>query len=339
MIFGYMNYVRHPDNPAWRVFVYRSQEVGQLVADKVQAAGIWCSLEPAPNDNEVWMLVIEKKDFDAVFAHNAAVMNHHRPPLIPDSFLRKLLIGVLFFGTGLAITGAIVTRFKENAQKDSLTNESSTGTEDILTATSYSALELQMKALGWIGVRSLDSTIQVSLRYSQPTNFTGEVLYPELSDAYLHPEAANQLIEAHSNLKRKHPGLHFLLYDAGRPRSVQVQLHAHLLKMGLGGTEYVSSPKKGSVHNFGMAVDLTLADSLGNPLDMGTEYDYFGPLAHPELEDSLLSSGKLTAQQVQNRRILRRVMREAGFSTIASEWWHFNLYSRDRIPAGVPMLE
>jgi zinc D-Ala-D-Ala dipeptidase len=340
MIFGYMNYVRHPDNPAWRVFVYRTQEVGQMVADRVQAEGIWCSLEEAPNDNQVWMLVIEKKDFDKVFAHNAAVMNNHRPPLIPDSFLRKLLIGVLFFGTGLAITGALITNFREKTlRKSALNSDGVAITLPKSESAVLSELEVAMQDLGWVGVRSLDSTIFVDLKYAGDANISGEVLYPELSDAYLHTSAAAALVKAHSFLKEEAPGLRFLIYDAGRPRSVQIKLHEQLIAMGLAGTTYVSNPRKGSVHNFGMAVDLTLADTLGNPLDMGTDFDFFGPEAHPELEDSMMMNGKLNSVQVQNRRLLRKAMRRAGFSIIDSEWWHFNLYSRETIPEGTPILE
>ena len=60
---------------------------------------------------------------------------------------------------------------------------------------------------------------------------------------------------------------------------------------------------------------------------MGTRYDHFGELAFPVLEDSLLALGKLTDKQIENRRILRRVMTKAGFYTIDSEWWHFDAFS------------
>jgi hypothetical protein len=106
MIFGYMNYVRHPDNKAWRVFVYRSKEVGEWVAARVAQAGIWYLYESAPKQDDVWMLIIKKEDFDAVFAHNAEVMSQNRPPLIPDSILRKMLITIFLMALILALLGA-----------------------------------------------------------------------------------------------------------------------------------------------------------------------------------------------------------------------------------------
>ena len=70
---------------------------------------------------------------------------------------------------------------------------------------------------------------------------------------------------------------------------------------------------------------VTLND--GRPLDMGTDYDHFGKLAFPVLEDSLFAVGKLSKEQIQNRNILRNVMTNAGFTTINSEWWHFDAFS------------
>ena len=94
--------------------------------------------------------------------------------------------------------------------------------------------------------------------------------------------------------------------------------------------KYVADPRKGSIHNYGCAVDLTVANQDGKPLDMGTKYDFFGELAYPSREDELLKSGKLTQQQIDNRQILRTAMRQGGFSPIEFEWWHFNALSREK---------
>ena len=92
---------------------------------------------------------------------------------------------------------------------------------------------------------------------------------------------------------------------------------------------HVADPKLGSLHNFGVAVDLTLAyQQNGEPLDMGTEYDFFGYKAYPDKEPLMLKEGKLNATQISNRRILRTVMNHGGFTGIGSEWWHFNAFSR-----------
>jgi D-alanyl-D-alanine dipeptidase len=94
--------------------------------------------------------------------------------------------------------------------------------------------------------------------------------------------------------------------------------------------KYLSNPGNYSLHNFGAAVDLTIIDDHGRELDMGTPYDYFGTEAHPRSEQTLYSEGKLTASQIINREILRDVMRQAGFTGIETEWWHFNSCSRIR---------
>jgi D-alanyl-D-alanine dipeptidase len=82
-----------------------------------------------------------------------------------------------------------------------------------------------------------------------------------------------------------------------------------------------------SLHNYGAAVDVTLADSLGQPLDMGTPFDHFGRAAGTRDEQALIEQGLLNRQQVQNRRLLQQVMRHAGFRSISGEWWHFNACS------------
>jgi D-alanyl-D-alanine dipeptidase len=90
---------------------------------------------------------------------------------------------------------------------------------------------------------------------------------------------------------------------------------------------YVAHPDRLSLHNFAAAVDLTIADSLGNPLDMGTPFDYFGRAAGISDEEGLIRQGLLNRQQLQNRQLLRQVMLHAGFRSISGEWWHFNACS------------
>jgi D-alanyl-D-alanine dipeptidase len=104
-------------------------------------------------------------------------------------------------------------------------------------------------------------------------------------------------------------------------------------------SRYVAHPDKTGLHNYGMAVDLTIADTLQIPLDMGTPFDYFGRKAGINHEDSLLAMGLLTRQHLHNRHILRNVMRQAGFHPIEGEWWHFNACSLSEAKARYLLVE
>jgi D-alanyl-D-alanine dipeptidase len=90
----------------------------------------------------------------------------------------------------------------------------------------------------------------------------------------------------------------------------------------------VADPREHSIHNYGSAIDLTVADEKGNALDMGTKFDFFGELAYPSKERELLSKNKLSKKAYENRQILRNAMKSAGFMPIEYEWWHFNAFSR-----------
>ncbi len=170
--------------------------------------------------------------------------------------------------------------------------------------------------------------IKVNLRYSTTNNFIGKDVYGNLEDAYLQPEALSKLYKASDYLSKAHPELTLLIWDAARPRRIQQVLWDKAEIPLPERSQYVANPESGSIHNYGCAIDLTLADSTGNPLDMGTDYDDFSETAHIDNEAELVSRGLLTDKQVQNRIILRQVMTEAGFIPIRSEWWHFDAFSR-----------
>ena len=191
-----------------------------------------------------------------------------------------------------------------------------------------------------VNIQELDSTIFVDLKYSTTDNFMNMDMYGDLETCYLRKNPAEMLLRANEYLKATNPELNLLVYDGMRPRSIQRKLWNALDEVPeTERTQYVADPEKGSIHNYGAAVDLTLAHKNGAPLDMGTKYDYFGELAFPALEDSLLSIGLLTVAQIENRKILRNVMTKAGFSTISSEWWHFNEYSYQNIQTKYNIIE
>ena len=178
-----------------------------------------------------------------------------------------------------------------------------------------------------VNIQELDPTLLVELKYSTTDNFMKTDVYGELEKCYMRRIPAQMLVKAHKVLKENHPNLRLLIYDGLRPRSIQWTLWNTLSDVPeKERTNFVADPRTGSIHNFGAAVDLTVAEKNGRPLDMGTHYDYFGDLAFPRLEDSLVVVGDLKQEQVNNRLILRHAMTEAGFSPITTEWWHFDSF-------------
>lgn len=191
---------------------------------------------------------------------------------------------------------------------------------------------------GLVDISVLDSTIRVHLVYATPDNFMGETVYTGITRAWLHPDAAQKLVTAQRLLKKEHPDLTLVVYDAARPMSVQRKMWR--LVRGTDKVNYVSNPSNGGgLHNYGMAVDVTILDPTGEPLPMGTPFDFFGEEAHTNNEEALLASGKITRKEFDNRRLLRRIMKSAGFRTIPYEWWHFNACSRTEARQSYPVLD
>lgn len=191
-----------------------------------------------------------------------------------------------------------------------------------------SATAKRMEQQGLVDILSVDSTIQVSLMYARPDNFTGKILYTDLREAYLHPKAAAALARAQQALRKLHPELSLKIYDATRPMSVQQKMWNTVA--GTKQQNYVSNPRNGGgMHNYGLAVDITLCKAAtGDTLDMGTKVDFLGSYAHIDDEAGLVNRHIISKEAKQNRELLRKVMSEAGFKPLRTEWWHFNLVSR-----------
>ena len=168
--------------------------------------------------------------------------------------------------------------------------------------------------------------IAVDLRYAGADNFVGRDLYSPLDCAWLHRDAAAAIERVVGYLAQRAPGYKVLLLDALRPHRVQEELWDALAGTSL--QMYLAPPERGSIHSFGMAVDITLLDPSGRELDMGTGFDDMTALSHPVLEARHLASGELSAAQIANRQLLRDAMFQAGFSGINSEWWHFDCGDR-----------
>jgi len=194
-------------------------------------------------------------------------------------------------------------------------------------ATPADSLQTVLHSPDFAEITTADA-VMIDQRYATTNNFMGRDLYGPFNRVFLHRLAYDKLKAAIALLKQEHPTYHFILFDALRPRSVQ-----YLLWNKVAGTPqepYVADPKKGSVHNYGFAVDLSVVDDKGRELDMGTPYDTFSPLAEPQLEAAKLAAGELTAAQIANRMVLRKPMEAAGFKVLPNEWWHF-----DALPADI----
>ena len=165
-----------------------------------------------------------------------------------------------------------------------------------------------------VDLEKMDETLILDVKYATKDNFTGKVLYP-CPKAYLRRPAAKALIEAQRKFKAK--GYRIKIFDAYRPISVQWRLWEMY-----GDPNYVADPRKGSMHNRGAAVDITLVDRFGKELDMGTNYDFFGVKAHTDYPD-------LPQHIRANRWLLKSIMRDVGYATIKTEWWHF-AYTRQK---------
>lgn len=180
---------------------------------------------------------------------------------------------------------------------------------------------------GLVKIRDYDSSIQMDLKYACENNFLKMNLYGDLKEGYLQEPVAKQLVKAQRFLKDTFPQYSLVVFDAVRPLSIQ-QMMWDSIKVSVDQrSHFLSNPSFGSLHNFGAAVDVSIVDADGKELDMGTAYDSFEPLAYPALENSFVNKGLLTKQQLENRMLLRRVMRKSLFKEIPTEWWHFNACS------------
>lgn len=148
------------------------------------------------------------------------------------------------------------------------------------------------------------------LRYATENNFLKEAVYP-CGECYTRVKTARALLAANAEFMRQ--GYRIRFFDCYRPNSVQYKMWAIVPN-----PQYVANPVKGSIHNKGGAVDMTLETLEGEVLDMGTEFDFFGRRAYHDNTD-------LPPEIRANRRLLKETMEGHGFWSVRTEWWHYNL--------------
>lgn len=167
----------------------------------------------------------------------------------------------------------------------------------------------------------------LDLRYGTFNNVTGHDLYCGVQRAFVRRDAYVKLKRTIAIMEKDMPGSKLVIFDAARPIYAQAALKN--MVAGTPYSHYVSSPVKGGLHNFGLALDLSITDADGNLLDMGTDFDSFERCAGLVGEADALKSGRLTQEQIDNRNKLRSIMKKAGWVPLNSEWWHFNAYTRE----------
>ena len=208
-----------------------------------------------------------------------------------------------------------------------------------ITGANCKANELEKKFVkaGLINVHAIDKSIKVDLVNSDPEkNYFRENFYNGLDKAYLRKEVAEKLSLAQKHLKLQFPEYSLLIMDAARPRSVS-QLMYEKMK-GTKFEKFVANPKNGSMHNYGIAVDITIVDGNDKEIDMG-----FSPFYKNNLSIywgyAKLKIFDLSEAQKQNRKLLSDVMKKAGFIPLSYEWWHFNGMSKEEARKKYQIIE
>lgn len=163
-----------------------------------------------------------------------------------------------------------------------------------------------------VELSQVDPRFIIDPPYATEDNVFRQRFYPT-KRLFLVKDTAKKLVAAQDRLERDHTGLLLKIWDAFRPRWVQRQMWKVIPN-----EEFVADPEKGSVHNRGCAVDVTLARAGGAEIPMPTRFDDFTQAAYPK---KILQEDTPAAR---NFRVLLRSMEDAGFEVLPSEWWHFN---------------
>lgn len=162
----------------------------------------------------------------------------------------------------------------------------------------------------FVNLKEYSQDFIYDMKYATEDNFLKAKVY-DCAECYLRLKTVKALVEANKSFMAQ--GYRIKLYDCYRPLEIQKRMWKIV-----SNPKYVADPAKGSMHNRGGAVDLTLVDSDGKELDMGTAFDHFGIEASHDYQ-------KLDRKVIQNRKMLKETMQKHNFKMFESEWWHYNL--------------
>lgn len=164
----------------------------------------------------------------------------------------------------------------------------------------------------FVNIKDYSSDFVYDMKYATADNFLKAKVY-DCPECFLRLKTVKAIINANTVFMKK--GYKIKFFDCYRPLDIQKRMWKIV-----SNPSYVADPAKGSIHNRGGAVDITLVDAEGKELDMGTRFDFFGIEASHNYAN-------LSKKVKKNRALLKKVMIENGFNSLDSEWWHYNLKS------------
>jgi len=162
----------------------------------------------------------------------------------------------------------------------------------------------------FVNLRDFSKDFVYDMKYATEDNFLKAKVY-DCAECFLRLKTVKALIAANNDFIKR--GYKIKLYDCYRPLSIQKKMWEIV-----SDPKYVADPKKGSIHNRGGAVDISIVDANGKEIDMGTSFDFFGIQASHKYT-------KLSKEILSNRKFLKKIMVKNGFNSFDSEWWHYNL--------------
>jgi len=193
--------------------------------------------------------------------------------------------------------------------KNNADNETGTNYDNSTGSNTNEKTDEIVEIEGLVELIKLDDSFVIDIKYATTDNFTGKKIYSS-ARCFIHKNTAKKLIAANNEFKSL--GYRIKVFDAYRPYSAQ-----QILWDAAPDKSYIANPKKGSVHNKGAAVDVTLVDEQGNELPMPSNYDEMTKRSHLNYKDC-------DEQLIKNRELLGSIMVKHGFKRISTEWWHFD---------------
>ncbi|WP_418264902.1 M15 family metallopeptidase [Flavobacterium faecale] len=183
----------------------------------------------------------------------------------------------------------------------------------------HSSLSISVKSLNplpqendttFVNLKDYSADFVYNMKYASEDNFLKAKVY-DCAECYLRLKTVKALVLVNKEFMKQ--GYRIQLFDCYRPLDIQKKMWAIVPN-----PEYVANPAKGSIHNRGGAVDITLVDKNGKELDMGTPFDFFGVEASHNYQ-------KVSDEVKKNRLLLKTIMTAKYFNSFDSEWWHYNL--------------